>query len=80
MKIETKFNAGEEVFYKEDVEIKHNKIRHINITIVDLFKGVKNFVEIEYFVKTDSYEVKRLLEDELFRTKSELIGYYSKLK
>jgi hypothetical protein len=80
MKIETKFNAGEEVFYKEDGEIKHNKIRHINITIVDLFKGVKNFVEIEYFVKTDSYEVKRLLEDELFRTKSELIGYYSKLK
>ena len=80
MKIETKFNAGEEVFYKEDNEIKHSKIRHINIVIVDLFKGVKNFVEMEYFVKTDSYEVKRFLEDELFRNKAELIGYYSKLK
>ena len=77
MKIETKFNAGDEVFYKDDNEIKHSKIRHINITIVDFYRGVKNFVEIEYFVKVNGFQVKRLLEDELFRTKAELIGYYT---
>lgn len=76
MKIETKFNAGDEVFYKEDGEIKHNKINYINIAVVDLFNGVKDFVKIEYFVRINGVEVKRLLEDELFRTKAELIGYY----
>ena len=76
MKIETKFNAGDEVFYKEDGEIKHNKINYINIAVVDLFNGVKDFVKIEYFVRINGVEVKCLLEDELFRTKAELIGYY----
>lgn len=76
MKIETKFNAGEEVFYKEDGEIKHNKINYINIAVVDLFNGVKDFVKIEYFVRINGIQVKRLLEDEIFKTKAELIGYY----
>lgn len=75
MKIETKFNAGDEVFYKEDNEIRHSKIRHINITIVDFYKGVKNFVEVEYFVRVNGLQVKRLLENEIFRTKKELLGY-----
>lgn len=76
MKIETKFNAGDEVFYKEDGEIKHNKINYINIAVVDLFNGVKDFVKIEYFVRINGIQVKRLLEDEIFKTKAELIGYY----
>lgn len=76
MKIETKFNAGEEVFYKDGGEIKHSKISYINVAIVDFYRGVKDFVEIEYFVRINGVQVKRLLEDELFRTKAELIGYY----
>ena len=76
MKIETKFNAGDEVFFKDDNEIKHSKIRHINITIVDFYRGVKNFVEVEYFVKVNGFQVKRFLENEIFRSKTELLGYY----
>ena len=76
MKIETKFNVGDEVFYKENGEIKHSKINYINIAVVDLFNGVKDFVKIEYFVRINGIQVKRLLEDEIFKTKAELIGYY----
>lgn len=76
MKIETKFNAGDEVFYKDEGEIKHNKISYINVAIVDFYRGVKDFVEIEYFVRINGVQVKRLLEDEIFKTKAELIGYY----
>lgn len=76
MKIETRFNAGEEVFYKENGEIKHNKINYINIAVVDLHNGVRNFTKIEYFVRINGVQVKRLLEDEIFKTKAELIGYY----
>ena len=76
MKIETKFNAGDEVFYKENGEIKHSKINYINIAVVDLFNGVTDFVKIEYFVRINGIQVKRLLEDEIFKTKAELIGYY----
>lgn len=76
MKIETKFNAGDEVFYKDEGEIKHSKINYINIAVVDFYRGVKDFVEIEYFVRINGIQVKRLLEDEIFRTKAELIGYY----
>lgn len=77
MKIETKFNAGDEVFYKDEDEIKHSKINYINIAVVDLFNGVRNFTKIEYFVRINGVQVKCLLEDELFRTKAELIGYYN---
>ena len=76
MKIETRFNAGDEVFYKEGDEIKQGKISYIKIAIVDLFNGVRNFVEINYFVKVDGVKVKCLFQDRVFKTKEELVSCY----
>lgn len=81
IKIETKFNLEENVFFIEENKIKHAYIKEINITS----RITKNRFQEAVFSHTVSYGLRRYYsinsklleksEEELFATKEELIEH-----
>ena len=67
MKIETKFNVNDSVFFMDENNIKQSVIKHIEIHIDDYL--VQKICYSVYPRKSDN---KNLLEDKLFSTKEEL--------
>lgn len=81
IKIESKFNLEENVFFIEENRIRHAYIKEINITsriIRDPFYSVKVRYQILYTLKGSCYincKYITKVESELFATKEELIEH-----
>lgn len=71
MKIETKFNIGDKVFFKKNNSIEESEVIGLTISIV-------NSVLVQYNIK--DYLLRLFFEQELFRSKEELEEYYKNLK
>lgn len=67
MKIETKFNIDQEVFFFEDNKVKSEKIWVIEIAI-----GNKTRITYSFFKANERHIIKE--ENEIFATKEELIA------
>lgn len=79
MKIETKYDIGDEVYYIEDGKIKKSQISGVDISakeIKDLFVPKKpklfNLETITYYIISFGV-TKVMLENEIFKTKEDLI-------
>ncbi|MBR2492642.1 MAG: hypothetical protein IKB64_04155, partial [Paludibacteraceae bacterium] len=81
IKIETKFNLEENVFFIEENKIKHAYIKEINITsriVRSSFYGFGVGNKILYTLKESGYIKTKYItkvESELFATKEELIEH-----
>ncbi|MCF0219341.1 MAG: hypothetical protein HUK14_06130 [Muribaculaceae bacterium] len=72
MKIETKFNPGDTVYYLGDGKIECKLVEKVNITISRSYRsnyGYKDDIVISY----DIGDKRVCFEDKLFATKQELI-------
>lgn len=72
MKIETKFDMGQEVFYISD-----NQVTKTYITNIDISVDKENKKEVIYCTDSSShfYEDAKYIEDMLFGTVDELLDY-----
>lgn len=67
MKINTKFDVGDRVFFMNDNKVCETNIERITITTKE------DNIEIKYLVKV-SYGYESLLESKVFTTKQELLN------
>ncbi|MFK8294835.1 hypothetical protein ACI760_01415 [Capnocytophaga canimorsus] len=77
MKIETKYNAGDKVFFSKDGQIQCDKIFNIDIDVRDdrytIFGGYDKDGSIKTYIKYYIIEHGFFSENELFATKEELL-------
>lgn len=71
MKIETKFNIGDKVFFGKNDIIETSEVTAISIYI-------KDSIRINYTIK--NYFLRFFFEHELFKSKEELLKHFNNLK
>ena len=71
MKIETKFNIGDKVFFGKNDIIETSEVTEISIYI-------KDSIRINYTIK--NYFLRFFFEHELFKSKEELLKHFNNLK
>ena len=70
MKIETKFNIGDTVYFIKDYKIKKDKIARIQANIF------KKDIEVIYVI--DDLSNTKIYEDYVFINKEDLVNFYAK--
>lgn len=67
MKIETKFNIGDEIFFMDTNKIKNRIIRKLSLTMDEKFEQSVMY----YYIEDDKYRY--ISEKSIFATKQELL-------
>lgn len=71
MKIETKFNIGDKVFFRKNDTVETSEIVELSIC-------VKDSIKINYTIK--GYFLRFFFEYELFKSEEELVEHFNNLK